>query len=140
MSKIIIAAAVTALFAAAPAFAQDSCGGGTTASRGQRFEGPNGSATNLRDKPSSDPTAGRGKGFDGPNGSATNLRDTPRPSGRHIRQATLSCRKTGGDAATSQSIPLRKVGTGTLQNTETRTRRGFTNNNIRQAGLANTDR
>lgn len=46
------------------------------------FDGPHGSATNLRDRPSSDPTEAkptRRPGFEGPHGSATNLRD--RPSG-----------------------------------------------------------
>lgn len=122
MSKsIIIAAAVSAIFIAAPAFAQDSCPGATAGhvkvfdgndgpirsfaptrnapGRTPGFEGPHGSATNLRDTPSSDPTAGRGHGFDGPNGSASNLRDAPRPNARHIPDAKVSCRKTGGDGA-----------------------------------------
>ncbi|MCW3848802.1 hypothetical protein OF829_16310 [Sphingomonas sp. LB-2] len=123
MSKsIIIAAAVSALVVAAPAFAQNNDCAATAGrghvkvfdgnngpissatasqpstvrgfyrtnlgreaaptSRGDGFDGPHGSASNLRDRPSSDPTEARPPcrdGFDGPHGSATNLRD--RPSG-----------------------------------------------------------
>lgn len=189
MSKFfIIAAAASAVFAAAPAFAQDSCGGSATAghvkvfdgaggppirsvqptTRRNGFDGPHGSATNLRDTPSSDPTAGRGHGFDGPNGSASNLRDAPRPA-RHIPDAKVSCRKTGGDGATAGNIPheirssgvlkplagqqssddgatggITKVGAGTLRASEPGTRREQarrmqSSNNLKQIGLANTE-
>jgi len=119
MSKsIIMTAAVVALFVtAAPAFAQDA---GCPA---PGFNGPHGSATNLRDTPSSDPTAaapGRHPGFEGPYGSATNLRDTPSsdPTAAHLRPATLSMRKSGGGGRPSApSRGLNKVGAGTLANT-----------------------
>ena len=126
MPKIIITAAASALFfTAAPAFAQDAgcrapgfngphgsatilrdrpSSDPTQAAPGRRpgFEGPHGSASNLRDRPSSDPTEaapGRRPGFEGPHGSASNLRDRPSsdPTAAHLRRATLSMRKTGGD-------------------------------------------
>ena len=122
MSKsIITTAAALALFvSAAPAFAQDA---GCPA---PGFNGPHGSATNLRDTPSSDPTAaapGRHPGFEGPHGSATNLRDTPSsdPTAAHIRRATLYGRKAGDDKRqdyqTARPSGLTKVGAGTLANT-----------------------
>lgn len=117
--SIVIAAAASAfLFTAAPAFAQDAA----CAAPGHRdgFDGPHGSASNLRDAPSADPTAARRPGFNGPHGSASDLRDAPRPEGRHIPRATLYGRKAGDDKrqdaqpAPRPSSGLTKVGTGTL--------------------------
>ncbi|MES2443499.1 MAG: hypothetical protein V4574_11775 [Pseudomonadota bacterium] len=142
MSKsIIVAAAVSAFFLAAPAFAQDA---GCPA---PGFNGPHGSATNLRDTPSSDPTAaapGRRPGFEGPHGSATNLRDTPSsdPTAAHIRPATLYGRKAGDDKRQdAQPAPrptggLTKVGAGTLATTGAA--RMQSQNNLKQVGLAST--
>jgi hypothetical protein len=84
MSKTIIIAAASALFfTAAPALAQDASG----ATPG--FNGPHGSATNLRDTPPSDPTAGHVKVFDGSTGA-----ELRRP-----------CNQTGGDAGAKYPKP-----------------------------------
>jgi hypothetical protein len=75
MSKtMIIAAAVSALVIATPAFAQDR---GKPAGQSAGFGGRNGSATNLRDAPRRGDEA-QSTGFGGRNGSATDLRDAPR--------------------------------------------------------------
>jgi hypothetical protein len=128
MSKPIIIAAVCALFfTAAPAFAQDApC-------PAPGFNGPHGSATNLRDTPSSDPTAaapGRRPGFEGPHGSASNLRDTPSsdPTATHIRRATLHVRKAGADNDAAPARSCRRTdGDGTNA--------GFIPREIRSSGV-----
>jgi hypothetical protein len=110
MSKSIIAAAAFALLVtAAPAFAQDA------ACPAKGFDGPHGSATNLRDTPSSDPTAanpGRPKGFDGPHGSATNLRDAPRKD--ETAGMLLPAIQKVREAANRSRSGVTKAGTGTL--------------------------
>jgi hypothetical protein len=110
MSKSIIAAAAFALLVtAAPAFAQDA----PCPAKG--FDGPHGSATNLRDKPGSDPTAAkpsRPKGFDGPHGSATNLRDAPR-KGETTAMLLPAIQKVR-EAGNRSRSGLTKTGPGTL--------------------------
>jgi hypothetical protein len=122
MSKsIIIAAAASALFfTAAPAFAQDA----SRATPG--FNGPHGSATNLRDTPSSDPTAAHVKVFDGKTGADLGAAPTRNPStahhpafnGPHGAASDLSDRPSSDPtAATAKPRPssgVTKVGTGTL--------------------------
>lgn len=145
MSKsIIMTAAVAALFViAAPAFAQDA---GRPAAG---FNGPHGSATNLRDTPSSDPTEanpdGRRPGFEGPHGSATNLRDAPSSDPTQagvIRRATLYGRKAGDDKrqdgkpAPQPSHGVTKVGAGTLTLGREATPRMQSSNNLKQMGVA----
>ena len=68
------------------------------------------------------PQASRRPGFDGPHGSATDLRDTPSsdPTARHIPRATLYGRKAGDDKrqdgkpAPRPTGGLTKAGAGTL--------------------------
>lgn len=68
--SIIITAAASAFLFAAPAFAQD-------AGHHPAFNGPHGSASDLTDRPPSDPTAAHHPAFKGPHGSASDLTDRP---------------------------------------------------------------
>lgn len=95
------------------------------------------------------PQATRRPGFDGPHGSATNLRDAPPsdPTASHLRQATLTSRKAGDDKhgdgrpAPRPTGGLTKSGAGTLENTGGETApRARQQNNIRQLGTAHAPR
>lgn len=110
MSKsMIIAAAVSALVIATPAFAQNS------------------------GKP-----AGPSAGFGGVNGSATNLRDAPRP-GDETRSTGFGGRKAGGGGGNREDIKREIRNSGVVEPRQTRESAARTKatNNMKQIGLAN---
>jgi hypothetical protein len=121
MSKtMIIAAAVSALVIATPAFAQDR---GKPAGQSAGFGGRNGSATSLRDAPRRGDEA-QSTGFGGRNGSATNLRDAPR-RGDEAQSTGFGGRN--GSATDLRDAPRRGDGSPRTRST----------NNLKQVGIAN---
>jgi hypothetical protein len=143
MPKFIIIVAAPAFLFATPAFAQSAPASvGTTvpapatinlgspgkvdAARQTRrhpaFNGPHGSASDLTDRPPSDPTAARHPAFNGPHGSASDLTDRP-PSdptaarghvkvfdgatGGPLRNAPAATRRPGFDGPHGSATNLR---------------------------------